>query len=361
MTPGSGSPFQYAALCDEGRCGVGYVDDEKKRRRIRSSKPVELDAELALGFEVEIRQSPAPGENLPLPPRLSNGAGRETWPGNRARWRFQRTDRVISICRAGCANSYGIFGAPGTGKTHLMRKILRSLFDYAPDLPEKQFGGLILDPKGSMIDDVSMMLEGHPREKDLVVIDGSSDQEPRNVIQCSLRTRELARTLVLAAQSSGVTAREPFWFIAWTNLFADAMTLLEYRFARELTIGRIVESIMNIDDAGRREIEVIAAEMELNPEAWAALCARYAGHSAEEIEMEIRHAAVDIRSFYRAKQEYVATVETFIINAFGDFRSKRCAPFSPEPRSWADRTVRSNLYDSILEDGKIVVVSLPPI
>src|SRR5262249_7808196 len=142
------------------------------------------------------------------------------WLGDKTTWTLQVTNRDLSVREAGCSNSYGIFGAPGTGKTHLMLRLFRSLLDYALDCPEKRFGGLILDPKGSIIDDLSMMLEGHPREKDLVIIDGSSTQRPVNVIGCSLRTRELAKTLVLAAQSSGVTAKEPFWFLAWTNLFA---------------------------------------------------------------------------------------------------------------------------------------------
>jgi hypothetical protein len=334
---------------------------ESKRRRVRSSKPVIVDARLSLGRELNLVQSPCAERQLPLPPGMAIQPNPRHWPGDKTRWTFETTDDVVAIEHAGCSNSYCLFGAPGTGKTHLVRKALRDLIDYAPDRPEKKFGGLILDPKGSLVDDVCAMLEGHPRQHDLILIDGSRFQPPINVISCRIRTRELARSLVLAAQSSGVTAREPFWFIAWTNLFGAAMTLLEFFEMRELTLGRIVQSLMP-DVSGRREIERIAEQAELNAASRAAVCAEFfADRTASEIESDIHHAAGEIRSFYRAKQDYIATVEAFLINAYGEFRGKRCEPFSPGPRSLGDPELRGQtLYDSVLEEGKIVVVSLPP-
>ena len=351
-----------AALDGESRRS-GAIPRELAWRRDRSRKPIRVDAKIKLGSALDIDELPRMAGSLPLPRQVRDPrqAGR-SWIGDRTDWRFRTTGEFLEISGAGCCNSYGILGSPGTGKTHLVRKILQNLIDFAPDRPHQQFGGLILDPKGSIADDIIEMFEDHPRAKDLVVVDGSALQTPVNIIDCRLPTRELARTLVLAAQSSGVTAKENYWFLAWTNLFAAAMTLLEYRFARELTLGRIVESVLTVHEDGLREIEVIARDMELNPAAWADVCAQYAsGRSSAEIAAEIRQSAVDIKSFYRSRQDHIATVETFIINAFGEFRGKRCEVFSPEAHSWAgSATGGSNFYDAMLEEGKVVVVSLPP-
>jgi hypothetical protein len=279
-------------------------------------------------------------------------------------WSLEPDTASVAISGAGCANSYVLLGAPGSGKTHLMLQFLQDIIDFDPDNPQQQFGGLILDPKSSMIDDVRRMLRGHPKEKDLVVIDGSRTQLPVNVISCASTVPELARLLVLAARSAGVDAREPFWFLAWTNLFSAAMTLLEYYDQRELTLARIMEAIMTTD--GTREIQTIAEELSSQAEAYAETYAEnFPARSSREIAGDIRRAAAEIRSFYNAKADYVSTIEAFLINAYGPFSSERCHCFSPDyRRPLMALQQRSSgiltLYDSILEEGKIVVVSLPP-
>jgi TraM recognition site of TraD and TraG len=54
----------------------------------------------------------------------------------------------------GLTTSYGIFGAPRSGKTHLLLLLLQQLFDLKTRQPDKRFGGLILDPKAALIDDL---------------------------------------------------------------------------------------------------------------------------------------------------------------------------------------------------------------
>ena len=59
---------------------------------------------------------------------------------------------------------------------------------------------------------------------------------------------ELGRMLVLVAQSAGVAAREPFWFLAWNNLFSAALTFLEYSEERVPTLQRLIRSILISDE-----------------------------------------------------------------------------------------------------------------
>jgi hypothetical protein len=118
--------------------------------------------------------------------------------------------------------SYGIFGAPGSGKTFLMLRLLRQILALQAEDPDRRFGALILDPKAALIEDVREVVQAVGRSDDLVVLNAESlaaADEYVNVIDCDLDAYELARALVLAAQSAGVAASEPYWFGAWQNLF----------------------------------------------------------------------------------------------------------------------------------------------
>jgi hypothetical protein len=117
---------------------------------------------------------------------------------------------------------------------------------------------------------------------------------------------------------------------------------------------------------GPREIQVIAERLESQADAYAESCAdHFPARSRREIAGDIRRAAAEIRSFYRAKADYISTIEAFLINAYGQFGSERCRCFSPDYRRPLMALQNRNrgmqtLYDSIIEKGKIVVACLPP-
>src|SRR5262245_81605 len=297
-----------STAADAGMAVAGHpvVLTDREWRRVKSSRPVVVDARLTIGRELRLRQRPHPiDRDATVSSRSARRRRVGTFPGVPTEWTLEPTDRPIAIADDGCSTSFGIIGAPGSGKTHLMRRLLRDIVNHAPGCPAQQFGGLILDPKGSMIDDVGRMLAGHPRESDLIVIDGSSGQRPVNVIACAQSARELARLLVLAAQSSGVSAKEPFWFMAWTNLFAAAMTLLEIADHGRLTLDRIVRSVMSKDADGKRQIERLADAMVKDAAvvamSYAALDRR---RTAAAVETDIHQATGDIHSFYSARADY---------------------------------------------------------
>jgi hypothetical protein len=334
---------------------------ERAQRWKKSSEPVVVNAKLRLGYEMDPVQDGPPG-SVPLP-ASARKVNQSRSLGQRADWRLNPTQKEIVIEGSGCSNSYGFFGAPGTGKTFLMRKVLRDIIRFSPNELQR-FGGLILDPKGSMIDDVQTLFEKECPEElgRLVLVDGTSFQKPINVISCSMRTRELARALVLAAQSAGVQAKEPYWFLAWRNVFGAAMTLLQFHpELRELTLGRIVQALVTVNDEGRREIEVIAEQcISALDTCVSAYTAIHPGTAEQDAAEEIKRAYAELQSFYRSKPDHLATVESFIIDAYGEFMGPRCRCFSPEQPRSLGRVTERTLYDSILEEGKIVVVSLPP-
>src|SRR5688572_8836229 len=67
------------------------------------------------------------------------------------------SSRGIFIENDGLCASYGIFGAPGSGKTHLLMLLLKQILDMHKDAAQLKFGGLILDPKAALIKDIKEM------------------------------------------------------------------------------------------------------------------------------------------------------------------------------------------------------------
>src|SRR5436190_21882127 len=53
---------------------------------------------------------------------------------------------AVSIENSGLTASYGVFGAPGSGKTFLLMHMLKQILALNVDDPDAKFGGLILDP-----------------------------------------------------------------------------------------------------------------------------------------------------------------------------------------------------------------------
>ena len=282
----------------------------------------------------------------------------------------------VSISGAGLTNGYGIFGAPGTGKTRLMIHLLRQLFSLSKDDPDSRFGALILDPKAAMLDHIVRIVPPH-REDDLLILRPDLLPDNVNVIESSLVPSELGRILVLAARSAGVDASDPFWFQAWTNLFGAAITLLEYDYGRSVSIRELIDAILLPDLSplappsirmGRsggfrnqppRNIESLSSRFR-DPSLIVKKC-NLSRRDLRVVEQDISRAVAHVESFYQS--DYVDTIESFITNAFGAFQEERLGCFSCAGAALKHKDAGNgpvNLYDAIIESGKIVVVSLSP-
>jgi hypothetical protein len=254
----------------------------------------------------------------------------------------------------GLVTSYGIFGAPGSGKTVLLMHLLKQVLGHSVTEPNKRYGALILDPKAALIEDITKIAEETGRINDLDVI--STDylidkKEKINIIDCSLDPYELGSILVLAGRSAGIDASDPFWFQEWSNLFASTISLLRTEAWLNMSIsgpvpvslGQLIDALFEEVEPGERVIQRLA---------------RTLSSHLNQLPIDKRHdVLVDIRQierFYR--QDYVGTIEAFITKAFGMFRRWRYQCYSDN----TPRLGRPPFYEDIIENGRIVLVSISP-
>src|SRR6185436_375489 len=162
---------------------------------------------------------------------------------------LQATSNDLAITGDGLVASYGIFGAPGCGKTHLLMYLLHQVLQVASEQPSQKFGALILDPKSALIEDVADMVRAAGREQDLVVLNTdrlNREKSGLNVVDVDLDAYELGLQLVMAAQASGTGTSDPYWMLAWGNIFGAALELL--RIDREpITLNKLLEETITLD------------------------------------------------------------------------------------------------------------------
>jgi hypothetical protein len=217
---------------------------------------------------------------------------------------------------------------------------------------------LILDPKASLISDIEAMVERLGRKDDLVVVNTRHLDElgKRINLICELDSQELGAILVLAGQSAGISASDPFWFQEWSNVFAATVSILRIDQARRRGIGpkRFVTLEMLVSaifdrvpgEPKKRRIQKIAAALLES--------ARAPGFLSPS---ELREVELDVQQLERFfSQDYVGTVEAFITKSYGMFRRPRLACYSGTSRAGA----KLGFYEEIIERGRIVLVSVSP-
>jgi hypothetical protein len=267
---------------------------------------------------------------------------------------LESTTNELAITDDGLVASYGIFGAPGCGKTHLMMYLLHQGLQIASDEPSQKFGALILDPKSALIEDVERMVKSAGRDRDLVVLNterlnlGRRDDANAgvNVIDVDLDAYELGLQLVMAAQASGTGTSDPYWMLAWGNIFGAALELLRID-GETLTLNKLLEETITLDTSvaePKRKIEVRADRMR---QEIATLTSEADRHDAMK-------AIAELENFRRMKDENAETVQSIIISAYSSFQRSKYLCYSVE------KPAARSLYDSIIEDGRIVLVSFSP-
>lgn len=289
-------------------------------------------------------------------------------PRQRLKYQFSAIDEEVFLSDRGLATSYGIFGAPGSGKTFLFKYLLRQIFALNRDDPARKIGALILDPKAALMDDIERMvnLPDVARGEDIMFINTEVlEREARsvNVIDCALDSWALADLLVLAARSAGISASEDYWFLEWANLFGASLYLLNNFYLKGVSDSQHVVTLRNLMDAlllvepgtessgdspgrnrGMRGIQRLAAQAETELE-----------NKDPRTRDDARIAISQIKRFFQA--DYVHTIMAFVARAYGSFQRYDYRWFSPQGSL---KHVGKSFYDQIIEDGKIVVVSMSP-
>jgi hypothetical protein len=289
-------------------------------------------------------------------------------PRQRLKYRLTADDEQVFLQGRGLLNSYGIFGAPGSGKTFLFKYLLRQVLGFRAANPDLKYGALILDPKAALIDDLTAIvnLPEVGRAKDLVVVNAetlNANRQAVNVIDCAVDTWALADMLVLAARSAGITASEDYWFLEWANLFGASLFLLDHftldgvsNSSDIVTLRVLLDALLLVEPgdwspdgdrgrAGLRGIQRLAIEAESQ-----------LGGVPDDVRADARLAISQIHRFFKA--DYVHTIMAFVSRAYGSFQRSTYECYSPPQRTKLAR--KSSFYDEIIEDGKIVLVSVSP-
>jgi hypothetical protein len=250
----------------------------------------------------------------------------------------------------GLVLQYGILGKPGCGKTHLLMHLLRQIIAHKQDDSELKYGGLILDPKAALIDDVRKAFARANRDQDLVVINTRELQDDGgvNIIDCMLAPGDLGETLVLAAKSAGFGASDPFWIQQMTAAFGAILTLMAALVPDDrATLGGLMHIAVGSDD-GRPALDSFLNDAEKKLKG----------------NQTVRKAAAEFRTAVDALRAHASvgpgagdpknriTVEQFMQQAFGVFRAPGYACYSK------NRPDERSLYDLILDEGKFVLVSM---
>lgn len=274
-------------------------------------------------------------------------------PMQRLVYSLTPTNEKIYIENDGLCASYGIFGAPGSGKTHLLLYLLRQILSLQKDDLELKFGGLILDPKAALIDDVRMIVDMAGRNDDLIILNTDEliqHNEAVNVIHSVLDPYELGHQLVLAAQSAGVSTSDPYWILAWGNLFGAALYLLSLG-NEVVTLKRLLDTVLTQEDDGlksERRIQHLARQQRLN-----------LVNLRPEEQQDAEQAINQIENFFRQENENISTIEAIVTSAYSPFQRSRYNCYSyEESKQLANR--HPTFYDQMIDEGKIVLVSLSP-
>src|SRR5262245_3005959 len=268
-------------------------------------------------------------------------------PRQELKYSLHETNADLYIEDNGLTASYGIFGAPGSGKTYLMLYLVRQLLDLDAQDEARKFGALILDPKAALIEDVRKIVATAGRSQDLIVLNANeleANDDSINIIDVDLDAYELARALVLAARSAGVGASEDYWFGAWQNLFSSAIYLLKWLGGEILTLSELLDAVLTVEQSdpllssapSRRRIERLATE------------ARFKlGELSVDDRREAQAAINQVGLFYSQKSDSIATVENLITQAYGEFLRARTRRYSKRiPKA----STHKAFYDQVIDE-----------
>jgi hypothetical protein len=255
-----------------------------------------------------------------------------------------RSTRPLPMSDQGLVLQYGILGGPGSGKTNLMMHLLHQIMAHERSNLVLKYGGLILDPKAALIAEVREIFRRVDRQKDLIVVNETDlSEEGVNVIDCPLAPSDLGEALVLAARSAGIGASEPFWLQQMAKVFGSIITLMKYQRPNEPpTLAQLMDVAVGQGILQGTIKKVRESVEKTSPDDPALKNVRV------ELEILERYASAS-----DPKQRQV--VSQIVEQAFSIFRLSENACYSVN-RAPCERS----LYDQIIEDGKVILVSVGP-
>jgi len=264
------------------------------------------------------------------------------------------TEEAVSFEGEGLTQAYVVFGQPGAGKTYFIRHVLQQLLALDEDNPERRFGGLIIDPKGDYPRFVSDALKGSPHRKTvppIIIYPGMA--KPINLLHCGLSPDSLAK--VISASVSALAKGADEYFHNNLAVVLSSLLTAEHAVARHEkghkapSMRFLLEVLSGFDEdaAGQR-----TRKLETHVKDLHFLLGKNSRIEwpAEE-RAEVQRCIDNLSSFLNEEKSYV--VVQLFKQAFEAFQKLGFL-------SGEIDLDRSNIYDDIINNGRVVSVSVPP-
>jgi hypothetical protein len=260
-------------------------------------------------------------------------------------------EKVIAFRDEGLTQGYVVFGQPGAGKTYFVKNVLRQLLQLGEADADRRFGGLIIDPKADYPEFVHDEIKRSAHRKNPILIHPEM-QRPINILHCGLTAENLAK--VVAASCTALAKGADEYFHNNLAVVLSAILVSEEILARKQqgnapSIKSLLDVLSGFDGVGaerKRILETRIERLEL------ILQGKIKGFELTAAERVAMARCVDnLRAFLKEEKSYVV-VQLFkqAFEAIGrlDFLSAQSKIASP------------NLYDDIINNGRVVVASVPP-
>jgi hypothetical protein len=233
---------------------------------------------------------------------------------------------------------------------HLLRQIMM----FSRLNPNRKYGGLIIDPKSALINDVREVMHDAGRGDDLIIINteemNKRGRQPINLIDCMLKPMDLAKALVLSARSAGIGGSDPYWFQAWQKAFASTLYLLQLRDKdRRIPTLRVLMDTL-LGTVRERINDEVVRKPKIN----------YFLQESENLYDQLSHderndcdKALNRLYKHLENKDTRSTVDQFMDDGYGIFEESNYRCFSG-----AQEVQQKSIYDQIINEGKVVLVSI---
>ena len=260
----------------------------------------------------------------------------------------------------GLVSSYGIFGQPGQGKTHLLKRMIRQALDLSSARGEsaQMAGGLVSDQKCELkgliqacVDRRQNRLTGVLVTEDelprLRLLSLGPDAEAVNVLSAPISARELGKVLALTCASTNPMG-EGYFAANLGSLLSAVSELFEALHGRRITL-RDLTKILN----SRSSIERFREEN-----------SKIVRGKAMEVIQDPKH--VDLSA--DTVTTHLGTIDTFVKGekadvqislfrqTFGEFAFDEAAHFSKEQEPGDD-----DIFTGVFTRGDVILVAIPAV
>ena len=292
----------------------------------------------------------------PETPRPPAALMRQGYELKFSRSRLDARRDPVEIQSGGLQVGYGVFGNPGSGKTFLLMHLLRQIALVNASDPARKYGGLLLDPKAALIDDIREAFANAGRADDLIVLnerDMLAKGRSVNVLDCFMSPDSLGSALALAAQAAGISGKEPFWLNEIGSLAGATLALMRFLRPWTGTTETLKQLAWCLIGTGEQdESGTVISNLQALIDA---VRLRMRGLD-ENLQQDVDIHISTLHNHLRSDPKNRTTLTSFMNQAFGRFRLSGLDMFSGPTALGADAA--PSLYDRAIAEGKFILVSI---